>query len=57
LIKQIIHSFPFETFTKRPISKFALICSIAAPGSNFNPQNIQHIPAVEIIPFLDLEQN
>jgi hypothetical protein len=26
-------------------------------GSNFNPQNISYIPAVEIFTFLDLDQN
>ena len=30
---------------------------ISASGSNFNPRNIQHIPVVEIIAILDLDQN
>jgi len=32
------------------------ICPISASGSNFNPRNIQYIPVVEIIAFLELEQ-
>jgi hypothetical protein len=32
-------------------------CPISASGSNFNPQNIQDIPVVEIFAFLELEQN
>jgi hypothetical protein len=31
--------------------------SISASGSNFNPQNTQCIPAVEIFPFLELKRN
>ncbi|MBW2130827.1 MAG: hypothetical protein JRH13_15885 [Deltaproteobacteria bacterium] len=31
--------------------------SIAASGSNFNPQNTKCIPAVEIFAFLELDQN
>jgi hypothetical protein len=32
-------------------------CPISASGSNFNPRNIQYIPAVKIFAFLELEQN
>ena len=45
-----------ETFEKRHFSKSVLICPIFASVSNFNPQNIQYIPVVEIIAFLELEQ-
>jgi len=31
-------------------------CPISASGSNFNPRNIQYIPAIEIFAFLELEQ-
>ncbi|MFH1954932.1 MAG: hypothetical protein ABIL06_25370, partial [Pseudomonadota bacterium] len=30
---------------------------ISASDSNFNPRNIQYIPVVEILAFLDLDQN
>jgi hypothetical protein len=40
----------------RPLQK-APFCPISASGSNFNPRNIQYIPAVKIIAFLDLDQN
>jgi len=30
---------------------------ISASGSNFNPRNIQYIPVVGILAFLDLDQN
>ena len=46
-----------ETFEKRPLSKAELIWPISASDSNFNPRNIQYIPAVEIFAFLDLDQN
>jgi len=39
----------------RPLQN-APFCPISASGSDFNPQNIQYIPAVKIIAFLDLEQ-
>ena len=32
-------------------------CPISVSGENFNPQNTQCIPAVEIFAFLELEQN
>jgi hypothetical protein len=41
---------------ERPLQK-APFCPISASGSNFNPRNIQYIPAVKIIAFLDLDQN
>jgi hypothetical protein len=31
-------------------------CPISVSGSNFNPQNIQCIPAVKIFAFLELDQ-
>jgi len=31
-------------------------CPISTSGSNFNPLNIQYIPVVEILAFLELEQ-
>jgi hypothetical protein len=31
------------------------LCPISASGSNFNPRNIQYVPAVEIIAFFVLE--
>jgi hypothetical protein len=40
---------------KRPLQN-APFCSISASDSNFNPRNIQYIPAVKIIAFLDLDQ-
>jgi len=40
-----------------PLSKSALICPISALRSDFNPQNIQHIPAVKILTRLDFERN
>ena len=51
-----------ETFAKRPLSKSALIWPISASGSNFIPlfggtRNIPYIPVVEILAFLDLDQN
>jgi len=46
-----------ETFAKRPLSKSALIYPISVSGSNFNPRNIQYIPVVKIIAFLELDQN
>jgi len=39
----------------RPLQK-GTFCPISASGSNFNPRNIQYIPAVEIFVFLELEQ-
>jgi len=30
---------------------------ISASGLNFNPRNIKYIPVVEILAFLDLDQN
>ena len=41
-----------------PLSQFQNVpfCPISTLGSNFNPQNIQYIPAVKIFAFLDLEQ-
>jgi len=39
----------------RPLQN-ASFCPISTPGSNFNPQNTQCIPAVKIIAFLELEQ-
>ena len=33
-----------------------LSAQISASGSNFNPRNIQYIPAVKIFAFLELEQ-
>jgi hypothetical protein len=41
---------------KRPLQN-PLFCPIFASGSNFNPQNIQYIPPVKILAFLELEQN
>ncbi|RLC30254.1 MAG: hypothetical protein DRH37_05765 [Deltaproteobacteria bacterium] len=32
-------------------------CTNSASGSNYNPRNIQYIPAVIIFDFLDLAQN
>ena len=46
-----------ETFAKRPLSKSALIYTISSLRSDFNPQNIQYIPAVKIFTRLDLERN
>jgi len=40
----------------RPL-KNAPFWPISASDSNFNPRNIQYIPAVEIFAFLDLDQN
>ena len=40
----------------RPLQN-APFCPISVSGSNFNPQNTQCIPAVEIFAFLELEQN
>jgi len=40
----------------RPLHN-VLFCPISVSGSNFNPQNIQYIPAVKIFAFLELEQN
>ena len=40
----------------RPLQD-ALFCPISSSCSNFNPQNIQYIPPVKIIAFLELEQN
>ena len=45
------------TFEKRPLSKSALICSISALRSSFNPRNNQYIPVVKILTCLDLERN
>jgi hypothetical protein len=39
----------------RPL-KNGTFCPISASGSNFNPRNIQYIPAVKIFAFLELEQ-
>jgi len=36
--------------------KNGTLCPISASGSNFNPQNILYILAVEIFAFLELEQ-
>jgi len=52
VVEQIVYSFT----TPRPLQNTPF-CSISASGSNFNPRNIQYIPAVKIIAFLDLDQN
>jgi len=43
-------------FIARPLQN-APFCPISLSGSNFNPQNTQYIPVVEIIAFPELEQN
>ena len=40
----------------RPLQN-APFCPISASGSNFTPRNIQYIPVVKIIAFLDFDQN
>jgi len=40
---------------ERPLQN-GTFCPISASGSNFNPRNIQYIPVVEILAFLELEQ-
>jgi hypothetical protein len=40
--------------SERPLQNGTL-CRLSASGSNFNPRNIQYIPAVEIFAFLELE--
>ncbi len=40
---------------RRPLQN-APFCPISASGSDFNPRNIQHIPVVKILAFLDLGQ-
>ena len=45
-----------ESISKRPLSKSALICTISASGSNFNPRSASGGPVVKIFAFLDLEQ-
>jgi len=49
LINRFIHSS-----TLRPLQNGTL-CQISALGSNFNPQNTQCIPPVNIFAFLELE--
>jgi len=39
----------------RPLQN-GTFCPISTSGSNFNPRNIQYIPVVEILAFLELEQ-
>ena len=46
-----------ESFEKRPLSKSALICTISALHSDFNPRNIQYITVVKILMRLDLDRN
>jgi len=40
----------------RPLQN-APFCPISASGSDFNPRNIQYIPVVKILTFLELDQN
>jgi len=42
---------------KAPFRSLRLSAQLLASGSNFNPRNIPYIPVVEIIAFLDLDQN
>jgi hypothetical protein len=47
---------PFPDNPLRPLQN-APFCPISASGSDFNPRNIQYIPVVKILAFLDLDQN
>jgi hypothetical protein len=50
-----IHKYS-ESLNTRPLQN-APFFPISASCSNFNPQNIQYIPLVKIIAFLDFDQN